>query len=160
MAKYTTFSEVIEATIEKFRDAPQLGYKAHDDAKYPDDVVAAYSHVGGSIGCAIGCHLTPQDAAKLDEIGDNTMQYQVWSMYCNDEAKPILVDVFGDIRCEQLTQLQRTHDDYVMGIGSELRMAWSDGNLDERRADIDRGGVMRFVGKLQVMLLEESEVEE
>jgi hypothetical protein len=153
MSKYTTLEQVIEATIDHFNNQSKLGYRSPDKL-YLDGLVACYSHVEGSQGCAIGCHLTPAQAEKLDEIGDEKGQYQMWSMYNHELGKEILEGVFDGIDPKDLAHIQRMHDNEVMWVSQQLRLVEGRDEYDQaERERIDKEGVRRFVDSLKVLLM-------
>lgn len=154
MSKYTTLEQVIEATIDHFNNQSKLGYRSPDKL-YLDGLVACYSHVEGSQGCAIGCHLTPAQAERLDGIGDKTHHYQVWSMYDHDKGKEMLEGVFDGIDSEDLSHIQNMHDNEVMWVSQQLRLVEGRDEYDQaERERIDKEGVRRFVDSLKVKLMD------
>jgi hypothetical protein len=74
--RFSSLRKLAEATLEKYEKADSL-------AKYATEnrTGCFYSHKVNQVGCAIGCHFTPDEADKLDDIGGS-----VWSIYHQTEG--------------------------------------------------------------------------
>jgi hypothetical protein len=102
---FTTMREVVEATKEKYKAATSLSKDRGE--KYYN---CRYAHDANGIGCAIGCHLTAENALVLQRRNLRISTF----LYDPDggEAAKVLSDVFDldEIDVDDLTHLQIAHD--------------------------------------------------
>lgn len=107
---FHTILEVAKATQEKYKDATALSRK-------PDTVFKTggnYSHQYNGIGCAIGCHLTPEvgDECDASSVCGSPI---VETLLHDSTLRPKLAEVFdlGAISLPQFQRLQVLHDQAV-----------------------------------------------
>lgn len=120
----TTYRQLVKATIAKYKSATAL-------SKLPATIAIGQRckyapAVEGSVGCAIGCHLTPENGARLDNMGNNTT---IKRLARYDEGRAILLEIIAldGLDMDAITHFQAIHDqavdveDYRFWLQEELR---------------------------------------
>lgn len=105
---FNSILEVAKATQEKYKDATAL-------SRNPDSVYNTggyYSHKYNGIGCAIGCHLTPEVGDECDDASIDGGSPAVETLLHDSTLRPSLAEVFdlGAISLTQFQRLQSLHD--------------------------------------------------
>ena len=130
---YQTYLEVLEATLAKYENAQALskGMKVEDEngsmviqPKPPGSILSGcyYRHSVNGIGCAIGCHLSDENAIFLEDSGVGAGY--IFNMFYDEKTIPVLRAVFAEsITPGQLQELQEAHDraDNVENFRYQLR---------------------------------------
>lgn len=98
----TTYLQLLEQTLAKFSTAKKLNTDGHH---------CLYRPIPGSVGCAIGCHLDPAKALKIDRLhGHKGIAYLLTNGA--SMAREILGEVFDyeHIDVTEMNILQMAHD--------------------------------------------------
>lgn len=101
---YQNYLQLLEATLAKYENAQSLCCVSEDD-----DFRPVYAHVNG-IGCAIGCHLSAEQAQQLDAIGALAGRYGWEDISDRADVRALVGSIFDNIDIKDLSALQSMHD--------------------------------------------------
>lgn len=101
---YSNYLQLLEVTLAKYENAQSLCCVSENDNFRP-----VYAHANG-IGCAIGCHLSAQQAEQLDAIGALEGSYGWADLSRRDDVRALVGDIFDNIFIDDLAALQSMHD--------------------------------------------------
>lgn len=105
---YQNYLELLEATLAKYENAETLCCEISPD----DGPRAHYAHVNG-IGCAVGCHLSAQQAQQLETLCAPNGEYMWRDIHTREDVRILVGDIFDNIDLEDMDELQFMHDNAI-----------------------------------------------
>lgn len=104
---YQNYLQLLEATLAKYENAETLCCDISEDGPR-----AHYAHVNG-IGCAVGCHLSAQQAQQLETLLAPNGEYAWREIHARDDVRALVGDIFDNIDLEDMDDLQYMHDSAI-----------------------------------------------